>query len=130
MDDQDNEVEQVLRRFRPAGVPVSLRGRVLWQVSIRDTPPQRMWAAWGFRAAVAAALIVSVCLNFAADRVGTSTAASIGVGPVIWTEDAEEAARMLDGNDWGRRYIALCLMGSTGRGSFPPDISQIMRQMQ
>ena len=112
--DSDNEIEQILRRYRPAGPPEGLRQRVLLSAQPR-TKPTRTWRVWAFRAAVAAVVVLSITLNVAADRMMTAVSASIGIGPVRWTEDAEQAAQMLGGGAWGRRYIALGLMASIGK---------------
>ncbi len=60
-------------------------------------------------------LLLALTLNGAAERMNETTAANIGIGPAVWTADAEEAARLVDGGPAGRQYIALCLMASNGR---------------
>ena len=114
MKKDDEKIERMLLRFRPADPPDSLRQRV---VSGAYSPhrPQRTWPTKLFRAAVAAVLVLSLGLNIAADDMATDVAASVGLGPAIWTEHAEQAAQMLDGDGYGRQYIALGLMASTGR---------------
>ena len=109
--DDNNAIEQILRAYRPAGPPESLRRRVLstGHAQPSATPP-RPWGAWAFRAAIAAMLVAAFALNVATDNAMATLAANIGVGPVRWTEDAEQAAQLLDGDGWGRRYIALGLM--------------------
>ena len=113
----DKEIEQILRGYRPAGPSESLRERVLSSADSRPRlEPARTWRVWAFRTAVAAALVLSLTLNMAAERTMMEVCTNIGIGPVRWTKDAEQAAQMLDGDEWGRRYIALGLMASTGRG--------------
>ena len=113
MIEQKSEIEQILLKFRPANPPESLRARVLSAVNL--TPAYaRTWGAWAFWAAVAAMLIFACGLNFAAEATTNNIVDSIGLGPAIWTEQAEEMAKILDGNGWGRQYIALGLMAKTG----------------
>ena len=115
MEESDSPVEQLLRRFRPIGPPASLRERALSAARLGiQSRSMRPWAVLAFRTAVAATLILAVSLSLAAERAMTKVAANIGMGPAVWTEQAEEAAEMLNGSDWGRRYIALGLMASTG----------------
>lgn len=116
MTEHDNEIEQILRAYRPAGPPEGLRERALSSTQ-GGAEPARPWRVWAFRAAVAATIVLSITLNVAADRTMRTVSAEIGIGPVRWTEDAEQVAQMLDGDAWGRRYIALGLMASIGRGS-------------
>ena len=123
--DQDRQIEQILRAYRPAAPPDELRDRVLASAET-GLAPDRTWRGWAFRGAVAAAIVVSVALNLAADRTMATVNSTVGIGPVRWTEDAEQAAQLLDGDGWGRRYIALRLMASTGKANsgrlpFLPD---------
>ncbi|MDY7011380.1 MAG: hypothetical protein SVV80_11620 [Planctomycetota bacterium] len=116
MKEHDEKIERILLRFRPADPPARLRQRVVPEEYL----PQRLrrtWLARLFRAAVAAVLVLSLCLNTVADGMATDAAASVGLGPAIWTKHAEHAAQMLNGDGWGRQYIALGLMASTGRAT-------------
>ena len=53
MTEQDKEIEEILRAYRPVGPPERLRSRVL-SPAVSDTKPIRLWRVWSFRAAVAA----------------------------------------------------------------------------
>ena len=110
--ESDSDIERRLRQYRPRGPAPDLRQRILAQPA-----PIRLWPAWAFRAAIAAMLLLAFTLNRAAQRINDQTAASVGLGPVVWTHDAEQAAQLVDGGERGRQYIALCLMASTGRDS-------------
>ena len=113
MIEQKSEIEQILLKFRPASPPESLRARMLSAANLTPTYA-RTWGGWAFWLTVAAMLIFACGLNFAAEATTNDIVDSIGLGPAIWTKDAEEVARMLDGNGWGRQYIALGLMAETG----------------
>jgi len=82
--------------------------------------------------AIAAMLVLSVGLDLAARRMMQETAVTLGAGRIEWTPEAEEIARMLDGDGEGRRYIALALAaGAPHREGFPPktpgvDASRMM----
>ena len=62
MIDHDNEIEQILRRYRPAAPPERLRERVL-SSALPGTEPTRPWRVWAFRAAVAAVILLAVGLR-------------------------------------------------------------------
>ncbi len=62
MTEHDNEIEQILRRFRPAGPPERLRERVLSSAPL-GTKRTRTWRVWAFRAAVAAVVLLAVGLR-------------------------------------------------------------------
>ncbi len=118
MTQNNNQIEQILLKYRPADPPETLRARVLSLLE-RPAPPHHSSTVWFFRAAVAAVLIFACGLNLAADAMTSDLLDSVGIGPAIWTEDAEEVARILDGNGWARRYIALGLMTRPNLGTFP-----------
>jgi len=126
MNETHDGLERMLRRFRPAAPPRELRPRVLAEAGRRADGQRshaaRDWRVWVFRAAVAAGLVLALCLNFAADQIAQRDAGMIGLGPAVWDEQAEQTAKLLDGDGWGRRYIALGLMASgTGpAGAFNP----------
>ena len=64
--DHDNEIEQILRKYRPADPPDNLRERVLSSADIAPAPrKERTWSVWAFRAAVAAAIVLGVGLRIA-----------------------------------------------------------------
>ena len=60
--DNDNEIEQILRKYRPPGPPEALRERVLSSAQ-SGTKPARPWRVWAFRAAVAAVVLLAVGLR-------------------------------------------------------------------
>jgi len=103
-------VERVLERFRPAGPPAELRARILAAApGAAQQRPRRRLAVWLWRAGVAAGLLAAVSLSLAADHISTRIAAQIGTGPPVWTQNAEQAAQLLDGDGWGRQYLAAAL---------------------
>jgi hypothetical protein len=103
-------VERVLDRFRPIGPPPALRQRVLDAALAgpHAAPPRRI-ALWVWRSAVAAGLVAAVWLSLAGDRIAAQVAGQVGVGPPVWTPQAEETAELLDGQGAGRRYLAMLL---------------------
>ena len=107
MNDSEERIERILKRYRPVGPPAELRVRVL---TTSPTGPAggRPWAL-GWWSAVAASILLSFGLNRGAESVNRQTATMLGVGQVRWTPEAEEMARMLDGDGHGRYYVALCL---------------------
>ena len=62
MTEHENEIEQILRRYRPAGPSERLRERVLSSAQ-PGTKPARSWRVWAFRAAVAAVVLLAVGLR-------------------------------------------------------------------
>ncbi len=112
----DEKIERMLLRFRPADPPDGLRQRV---VSAEYLPhrQKQTWPTMLFRAAVAAVLVFSLSMNTVADDIATDAASAVGLGPAVWTEHAEQAVQMLDSDGYGRQYIALGLMASTGRSA-------------
>jgi hypothetical protein len=114
MSRHEREIEQALLRFRPAGPPPGLRGRVLAATSAptRATTSWRTTTFWG---ALAAMLLAAVCLNLATDRITRSMASRVGIGPARWTAQAEEAVEILGGSVAARRYVALGLQSDPGQ---------------
>lgn len=114
----DPEIEVMLTRYRPTGPPAGLRDRVL-----RSTGSRRSRWAMAAGLVIAAMLVLSVGLDLAARRMMQETAAALGAGRIEWTPEAEEIARMLNGDGEGRRYIALALAaGVPHREGFPPQM--------
>jgi len=113
MSQHEQEIEQALLRFRPAGPPPGLRSRVLTAAAALPlaTTSWRTTTFWG---ALAAMLLVAVCLNLAADRITRSVANQVGIGPARWTAQAEEAVEILGGGPAARRYVALGLESDPG----------------
>ena len=106
--DNDDRIEALLGRTRPMGPPAHLRERVLG--SVKSEAVGRVgWASAAAWLSVAAALVIGLGLNWAADAVNRDTAAMVGVGGWRWTPEAEAAAALFDGDGSGRRYVALCL---------------------
>lgn len=114
-------IEQVLRRFTPAAPPATLRGRVLAVAGAGTRRTAASWGDWVFRFAAAAALLIALALNTVTDGMTRRSAARVGVGPPVWNEDAETIAKVLNGNGWGRRYIALGLRASNGAAPERPS---------
>jgi hypothetical protein len=114
MNERDRDIEQALLQFRPVGPPASLRNRMLAaaRAPLRARGSWRMATFWG---ALAAMLLVAVCLNFAAGSIARSVTSQVGIGPARWTPQAEEAAQILGGGPAARQYVALGLMSSIGR---------------
>jgi hypothetical protein len=103
-------VERAMERFRPIGPPAALRQRVLDATPTeRLAVPRRRIAIWVWRSAVAAGLVAAVWLNLTGDRIAAQVASQVGVGPPVWTQQAEEAAELLDGQGTGRQYLAMAL---------------------
>ncbi|MFA5864901.1 MAG: hypothetical protein WC975_09460 [Phycisphaerae bacterium] len=110
----DNQIEALLRRFGPKGPPTALRKKIFESPKTHYSFRSIFW--WS---SIAAMLIISLCLNFAADGVAKDTAKLLGPSQTQWTPEAEEAAKLLDGNGWGRRYIAFALeMDKRNRKNF------------
>ena len=108
MVDEDARMEELLRRYRPAGPADCLRERVL---SAR--PPRRSWWVVVGWSAAAAAIVISIGLNLAATRIDRDVASTLNWTTIRWTPQAEEMAQMLDGDGAGRRYLELCLAAGT-----------------
>jgi len=119
MNDDDAKIEALLGRYRPVGPPAELRARVLASA----TPRRSRWSVAGWLA-VAAMLIVSLGLDLAADSITDRTVAMLGSTVVEWTPEAEETANLINGDGWGRRYLALALAADAHRpSSFPPTLT-------
>jgi len=114
MSQHEREIEQGLLRFRPAGPPPDLRGRVLGSASA-PLPATDSWRTTTFWGALAAMLLAAVCLNLATDRITRSMANQVGIGPARWTPQAEEAVEILGGGPAARRYVALGLKSDPGQ---------------
>ncbi|NQU76771.1 MAG: hypothetical protein HQ546_10715, partial [Planctomycetes bacterium] len=78
--------------------------------------PRRI-AVYLWRSAVAAGLIAAVWLNTEAERVSSLTVGRIGIGPASWTRQEEQLAEELNGDGWGRRYLAMALRAGPLDGS-------------
>jgi hypothetical protein len=118
-DDPELEmIERLLEGFRPIGPAGELRERVLTAASSAFVE-RRPWRirVYVWRGAVAAGLIAAVCLNVAAEKISTRMVGQIGIGPAVWTQEDEETARLLDGEGWGRRYLAMALRAGPLRES-------------
>ena len=108
-------IEEVLKRYSPAGPAASLRGRVLQSAAASQATARRRPSP--FWMAIAAMLLVAVGLHFAVRDISARTTSRIGMGPAIWTTSADEAADLLGGDRAARGYIALGLMGSDDRSN-------------
>ncbi len=91
----DNQIESILRRYRPRGLPA------------RAPHVSRRFAIW--KLAIAAMLAVSLGLNLAACYITNQISVILADRQSRWTPAAEETAQLLDGNGWGRRYLAFAL---------------------
>jgi hypothetical protein len=114
MEDDTGQMEQILIRYRPVGPPADLRDRVTMAGQPR---PQRSRLAIISWLAAAATLALTVGLNMATNRLLRETAKSLGP-EIVWTEEAEEMAKLLDGQGQGRQYIAFCLAASRQSDAF------------
>ena len=112
-----DDLENLLRNFRPVGPTPALRDKILGQ-PVDVQPPTRRWPLWIYRSAVAASLLLSFALFRAADALNRDSAANVGVGPPHWTPEAQQAADLLGGDSSARQYIALCLVA--GNAPRPP----------
>jgi hypothetical protein len=111
-----DDLENLLQRFRPAGPPSHLREKILRR-PIPPAAPARHWPIHLFRGAIAALLLLSISLLYAANRLNQDSAARVGQGPPRWTAEAQQAADLLGPGSASRDYIALCLVASHGRPS-------------
>lgn len=91
MDDQ--QVEALLKRYRPAGPPLSLRERCL--------TPSRGARVWPWAAAAAALLVITVTIEGAAARAAIS--ADVVVAPDPTAHAIAELAETLGGDAAARR---------------------------
>ena len=115
-----DDLENLLKRFRPAGPPARLRETIL-RLQTPPASPARLWPIHLFRGAIAALLLLSVSLLYAAARLNQDTASRVGQGPPRWTAEAQQAADLLGPGSASRDYIALCLVASHGRSSRSPS---------
>ncbi|MHC4445106.1 MAG: hypothetical protein ACYTF1_03740 [Planctomycetota bacterium] len=105
MNDENAGIEELLAGYRPKGPPAGLRERIMQSVEFGRSPWKR--AGW---MAVAAMLVLSIGLNFAAESVTRDTVDMLQVQHIEWTPEAEEAAQLLNGDGWGRQYVAFTLV--------------------
>lgn len=103
MQEDDEEVESLLRRFRPVGPSDELRQRI---VGLPLSTMGSMLRLWRFAAAAMiglAALLVADAQRIARDSARIATAAP------AWTHQAETAVAILGGGEDARRYVAVTL---------------------
>ena len=108
MNDEDSRIEELLTRYRPKGPPARLRERLIQSLEYCRSFKWRPW--W---TAAAASLILSIGLNFAAESISRDTVDMLQVQQIEWTPEAEEAAQLLNGDGWGRDYIALAMIADS-----------------
>lgn len=111
-----DDLENVLKRFRPAGPPAALREMILRQ----EIPPAvaaRSGAIWLLRGAIAALLLLSLTLLYATERLNQDSAARVGLGAPRWTAEAQQAADLIGSGPAARQYIEMCLLASNHRRS-------------
>ena len=66
-------------------------------------------------------LVLSIGLNFATKSVTRDTVNMLQVQQIEWTPEAQEAADLLNGDGWGRDYIALALVADSYKvDRYPP----------
>ena len=63
---------------------------------------------------VAAALMISGGLSWASAQAQSDIDAMLNDRPAVGTQEAQELANILDGQDWERKYIALLLEAQRG----------------
>jgi hypothetical protein len=80
-----DDIENLLQRYRPVGPPSTLRQKI-----VAALPVERHWPLYIFRAAIAATLLISVGLLYAADTLNRTNADRIGTGPVTWTPETQQ----------------------------------------
>ncbi|MBP7935187.1 MAG: hypothetical protein KA354_11120 [Phycisphaerae bacterium] len=110
------DVKGRLGRYRPAGPPSILRARVL----AIDAParPRRFVGRW---LAAAALILLVVGLRWHTQRMDRETLVVLDARETLWTPEAEEMARELDGDGAGRGYLAFALLADRQRlASQPP----------
>ena len=110
MSSEDKQIENLLLKYRVSGPPMELKGRVFpsgRRVTLR-------WKVVGW-AAAAAVLVVSTGLHWATVRMERQMGGMLEPGQ-IWSAEAEELAQMMDGEEAGRRYLALRLAVGYGAG--------------
>ena len=105
MRDNYSQIEEMLMRYRVVGPPARLRGRIIQSVEFSRSP--RWGAGW---MAVAAMLVLSIGLNYMAESMSRDTIDMLQVQQVEWMPEAQEAADMLNGDGWGRQYVAFALV--------------------
>lgn len=111
--DDDPELEGLearLGRYRPMGPPPTLRARVL-----AIEAPARSRRSVGKRLAVAALILLVVGLRWHTQQMDRETRALLDSRETLWTSEAEEAARELDGDGAGWRYVAFALLADRQR---------------
>jgi len=97
---KDSDIEDLLRRYRPAGPPARLRERV-----VAAGPPRRIWP-W---ASAAAALLASV-LSFHAAARHELGSAKVGVESTVAASLTDDLADLLGGDAAARELAALIVI--------------------
>ena len=108
MNDEDARIEKLLAGYRPKGPPTRLREWVMRSVELRRLP----WRRTGWMA-VAAMLLLSFGLNLLTESMARDTVDMLQVQRIEWTPEAQEIADELDGDGWGRQYIALAMVADS-----------------
>jgi len=112
MIDEDARIEELLRTYQVRGPAATMRNRI---VIGRQSPSSRWWSVG--RWAIAAGLILTIGLQLYSARLDRQISGLLESERTVWTVEAEELTRMLDGDNRGRRYLALRLaIGRGGRG--------------
>ena len=111
MNENNQPIEDLLRRYRPMGPPSALRVRVLRP---HKMPQHRLWSRFlGWSAA--AMLVLSLGLQMAARSMTRETAEMLYGQCLQWAPAAQEVADLLDGDGRGRQYVAFALWAEARR---------------
>jgi hypothetical protein len=122
MNNEDLRIETILSHYRPKGAPAGLRERIF---AVPVAGPSRFKVAWWL--AVAAMLMASIGLQFANSQLNEQICTLLRPGQTLWTAEVEELAEMMNGDGWGRRYLALHLTAGNTRGTtIQMNINQIL----
>jgi hypothetical protein len=116
---EDQDVRQILLRYRMANLPLSLRQRALGGLAVQpcviaSDNARYAWLRWLYRGAVAAMLLVALVLHQASERTNTEIMQSIGIGPAQWTQQVEEIAELVEPQGISRQYLASMLTTDIG----------------
>ncbi len=110
MIDRDNqvegsqEVEHILRRYRPAGPAPELRSRILGAEPVPTS--WRLWLAWP---AAAVLLLLTIGFHWATESVDRRTTALLQAGESWWVLELERTSQFPGGDAAARGYVAALL---------------------
>ena len=104
MNNDDQAIERLLTRYRPAGPPARLERRIR---ALAESPQRR--AVVPGRFAAAALLVLGLALHLATERLNRRTIVAISGPTTAWSPEAEQAAELLNGKGAGRAYVRFAL---------------------